>query len=46
MLCCHALDQDVLRFDLYAESHAESLTDAYCLTTNMEIVCFITFVER
>ena len=46
LLCCHALDQDVMRFDIHAESHAESLADAYCLTTVIgDYSTFITSVE-
>ena len=45
MICCRSLDQDVVRFDLYAESYAESLDDAYCFTTMIDIVSLFTFVE-
>jgi hypothetical protein len=34
VLCCHASDQDVMRYYLYAES----LADTYCLTTIIGIV--------
>ena len=41
VLCCHALDQDVMRFDLHTESLAESLADAYCLMTFIGILLLL-----
>jgi hypothetical protein len=32
------LDQDITRYDLHAESYAESFANAYCLTTMIGIV--------
>ena len=43
MICCHVLDQDVMRFHLHAESYAESLADTYCLTTYIEIAFSCVF---
>ena len=39
------LDQDVLRSVLHAESYAERLADAYCLTTMIENVIITHHLE-